>query len=243
MNPLLGALLLGGLAWSVRPGLAGDPRRRLLLTTFLLVLCFFVAVVSNLAAREHLDRSVWFWVDLTLLPGAVLASAALLRGRNLLRLTGRGVAVVGVSLATLDGATWRLGLPAYSLGFYPGTLAPADGRFVEVAGHFHGCMLCDPEPRAALETVELRQGRVRRPAKPGVEIMAVEIGADDRRFLVRALEGEGLPPSYAFTYRVEELDGRRHRVKDTIGIARRPEDVNPPAFWVPVPPDRWPVER
>jgi hypothetical protein len=137
----------------------------------------------------------------------------------------------------------RLGLQAYSLGLYPGTLAPADGRFVEVAAHFHACMLCDSAPRLTLEAVERRQGRRRRPAKPGVEVEAVEIGTGDRRFQLRALEAEGLPVCYELTYRVEDSEGHSNRLRDTIGIARRPEDVSPPAFWVPVPPDRWPVER
>jgi hypothetical protein len=236
MNPLLGALLLGGLVGGLRPGLAADPRRRLLLTSFLLVLGSFVFVVSGPTTRQDLDRSMWFWVDMTLLPGAVLAGAALLRRPDLLRLAARGVAVAGLSLAMLDCASSRLGMPAYSIGFFPGTLAPADGRLVDVMAHFHACMLCDREPRVTLEAVELRQGRQRRPAKPDVEIQDAEIGAADHHFRLRALEEEGLPLGYAFTYRIDESDGHSHTVNDTVGIVRRADERHPIVFWVPVPP-------
>jgi hypothetical protein len=75
MNPVMGLLLLGAVAavaW--RPAL-GRPIAPHLLILFGVVFTFFTLISPS--DQERLDTVSWQWVDVTMFPSVILASACL----------------------------------------------------------------------------------------------------------------------------------------------------------------------
>src|SRR5207245_3814820 len=72
---------------------------RLLLTLFWFVFCFFVLIRAGTPRRNNLDPSVWFWVDVTLLPAVLVAGRMLARLRGRWRLAGRSAFAAATAYA------------------------------------------------------------------------------------------------------------------------------------------------
>jgi 4-amino-4-deoxy-L-arabinose transferase-like glycosyltransferase len=78
MNPLLGLLLLAGVAWTTIRAFGGEPRPWALLLVFWGVFGFFTVIRPG-SPPGRLDPVSWIWVEATMVPAVVMTGAVLAR--------------------------------------------------------------------------------------------------------------------------------------------------------------------
>ncbi len=211
MNIVLGVLLFAAaLFWSwrfaaSRERRAADPALLFLLTTFWLILGLFSLLQPGEGGR--LDNRGWPWVQFILVPAAVFAGAMIAQAKGAPRVAFAAIAGLGVAYGAVHIATWRFGLPAYTMTLLP--QSDTNAEMIDYRAVLHACATCDPEPR--LELVSLTGEPfpgAEAPPLQAEDIVGAEIGAPDTEFALRKVERRG----YTATYRLTTSAGASHEL-------------------------------
>lgn len=228
MNPLLGALALSavvGLAWRARSSVA--PRSLPLLLASFLVPFLFLSLIETRQVNE-LDRQLFIWSDLTLIPASVLAGVWAVRG-------GRGTRLVLVALVIgVTWSSWRvwrsLEMPRVNMVWFPEVLDAADGAMHRLDARVLPCFWCRPIVRAELLDVEAWEDDRR---VDSLQLSRdVKIGeGESLSALVGAAVGAGAHArEYLSEYRLTDSRGRSFATRSSVVVLSSAGA----AYWPPV---------
>jgi 4-amino-4-deoxy-L-arabinose transferase-like glycosyltransferase len=184
MNAGWGVVLLvsAGLAlmrWKHLPAIG-----RLAAVGFWFVLVWFTVIEPVQARRIEqtllmLDTKVWFWVDLTLIPGALLAAWALTSLSVRWQRPAWGLLLALAVLSTGRVFHDRLGIPPVAVALAPNPIWPPAGQLVPVRAVARPCQICDDDLRLVRVRVDRFDGRGFVAPRPG-EVAGATPGTDDR---------------------------------------------------------------
>ncbi|HUF71083.1 MAG TPA: glycosyltransferase family 39 protein [Longimicrobiales bacterium] len=206
MSILNGVLLLGSsvvaLGLLLRKSGRSDPHLGIHLITFWFILLFFMSIRPSWDTT--LNPIVWFWVDQTMLPATVIASALCASVWQRARIPVALVLAIVAGYATLQTFSERLRLPAGpKMGLYPQSLPAASNQMIQMHAAFISCTVCE------IEHVELTDIEVELPGGSWVSAIGTELvsdatpGTDDRDFRVAGGSPEQ-PRRYRVSYAVVE---------------------------------------
>jgi hypothetical protein len=227
MNELFGAaMLLGILVILLTRELRSRTVVRLWLAIFFLAFIVLSFLDTKYDESSHLGPQAWYWMDITLLPAALLAGTAIgfVHGwhRRVLVLLILG----GCLVSLYQTGAGRLGLQRFKAGAEPLVLWPADGRSVEVRTGFLPCVTCDQAPEVRLERVSLEiEGTSREARSDEFEPVDPPAGRHLRLMARREVRWYGLH------YRLREASGRETPVTVYVLVRDEPQPW-PPMFWV-----------
>lgn len=239
MNPLFGIILLGGVLLTTfafinlkhnNSGKRGAILRFLVLS-FWMVFGFFTLVSPG--TPDNLDPVVWFWVDITLLP------AALLTGCYLSALKGKCRVFVWFAIgfaaiyATRGVIAFNLKIPSSSCEASPNVLWPATGQLVEVRANFTFCAICDTEPVIELVEIFYKTDDTKR-EKNLIDLETVNWSPKNRTLRLRAdLDPGRKKRVYEVTFRVNKRYRGRKLMRFRVGVRqeRHPLGWPPQPFW------------
>jgi len=250
MNSLLGTILLGVASiMAVRIALSRDVRQdatSLYLTiAFWAVFGFFLFVeVSTEGAIQHLIYVAWFWSDLTLIPGCILAGAFLVGLMDKWRPVGYSIAGLAVALAIADAVFTRVGTPKGPVvAFAPEYILPPDGRRVSARGSINYCAICEKNMSARIVGVELRHPDGATEEALGAGYARIDRDSESGLGLV-LLARDGDPAEnpderwnesmwYDITLELTDSAGSTYLVEDRVFSSLIPSEFNPPFWSVP----------
>ena len=196
MNAGWGALLIVSAAFALWRWKRLHPIGRLAVVSFWFVLLFFSVIAPaemRLVEQTRLmvDTKVWFWVDLTLLAGSLLAAWALTQLSGRWQWVAFGAVLLLASFSTGKLFQYRLGIPAVAVALRPNTVWPPDGELVPVSAVVLPCQVCPETIRLVSVRVDRFDGKGLVPPDAG-EVVDASIGTDDREFQVRAAVSPGV---------------------------------------------------
>lgn len=250
MNSLLGTILLGVASiMAARLVLNREVRQdatSLYLTiAFWAVFGFFLFIeVSTEGAIQHLTYVAWFWSDLTLIPGCILAGAFLSGLIGKWRTVGYSIAGLAVAVAIADAVFTRVGTPKGPVAaFDPEYILPPDGRRVSARGSINYCAICEKNMSARIVGVELRHPDGATEEALGTDYARIDGDSDSGLGLV-LLARDGDPAEnpderwdesmwYDITLELTDSAGSTYLVEERVFSSLIPSEFNPPFWSVP----------
>lgn len=245
MNPLIGSLMLGVASWMPVRLLSSPAARRdgvalyLPIAFWVIFGTFLFTRVSTQGALQHLTYVAWFWSDLTLIPGSLMAGAFLASLHGKWRAVG-SVAASAAVLYAIGGAVFtRVGTPhGPVVAMSPEYILPPDGRLVTEKAAFNYCMICEKGMTPQLVDVQLRlpDGSMH-PALGTDNARIAPDSADGTELILRARDAAPNPDEqwqesmwYEVTYELTDKSGRQHVVQDVVMSPLHPSEFSP-RFW------------
>jgi len=243
MNPLMGILLGGSVLYCLLtiPGWVRGrmPRHAL----FHLLLFFGVFGFFTLIETQE-NYTLWFWVGIILLPGAVLAGGVIALAGTYLRAGAIGIAVIGAVISLLSLTLTNYDFQKIRGHPKPDLLTGPPGSMAEMEVLFDLCDLCYPAPEFRLVDI----GYVDRDLLPeedvnliqsSIEANAVQdavLGTDDRHFRLFIYTPQVSTRTISRTYVIRYALYRQGNPVDVIQVdAAVPLDQAvgwPPIFWM-----------
>lgn len=208
-NLAFGVFLLMAVATTtVRPPALDRSTTRSLLIVFFVVLVFFSVLETR--GSHDLDSYAFFWVDLTLLPAAVIGGSVLASGSVPRKWATWGVCIVGVVASLTATVRDHLGMSAYQLAADPPALVATRDTVYSVRMQANACVLCDQQAAIRLREVQPCAGR-----ENAHDDMPTELGPPPRRgagldeplLLAGTRAMAAAERSYCVTYGVETEHG------------------------------------
>jgi hypothetical protein len=228
-NVVLSLLIAAGVLsaiWKLRK--PRDPRIVLFLALFGFVFLFFTVVGTR--NTPGLDAFGFFWGDLSLIGGVVLAGLWAGTQRGTMRYVALGVLLAGGVFAATRIFRDKLKGEAVTVRPDPNVIAHAPGVFRDIALTFNYCMLCDQNPRVDLVGVRTRAyGKDLEPEATARLVRHAALGADVRSIQVESSAVE--PPSlkdYVLEYRFQDRSGRSRLARGRIAVR-----MERPDWWAP----------
>ncbi|MGE0887491.1 MAG: hypothetical protein AB7P14_28555 [Blastocatellales bacterium] len=236
MNPIFGSLLfvlvfLVTILWKHK-----DSVTKSLLICFWFIFLFFTFIRRGSAGRGHLDMDLWIWVDVTLLPAAVIAGYYISKVGNGWRIAAYAVIVIGSLYSSYRVVFPRLAIPPVSIAYDPEVVGPLKGQMVTVEAMLDRCDICDANSKVELLDISIVEKNANGSlvGLPGIgtpDVVGAELGQDDRTFALRATGGE-LDRRYDVKWRLTNVLGKTREMTTTLGMNAMSEQRWRQPFWV-----------
>lgn len=238
-NSIVGAVMLLVVLFFTIRFLREEKGIKLLVLLFWFVFVFFTLNNSAIADRPEMDRSVWYWIDVTLLPACILTGVLLSKLKGWFQLPVFCGALVLTAYIALNVSLLRFGLPWAAVRFVPEFIfAESTPQLVSVRANFDYCDFCSASELKLVSVGIVDEAHNKsRPAEIGVDIVDAELGTPDDTF--RLLADTSLVGSrYKFIYEVTDRWGRKQVLDDypwgAIGVRVATPGTKPwvTPFWV-----------
>jgi len=225
-NSVAGLMMVLCAAWAVWRWKHADSVARMFAIFFFFPLTFFLLTKPGIP-KEGLDPVVWFWVDITLVPGILLMAYAAGTAGWAGRLAKVGC-VLGMAVGLLSVSRGLPPLAPYTVAVSPVMIWPADGQWVSVRASFRACAFCKP-------TMRVSSIRTHRKGFEASEPTAEEVRSlgDGRTFQVRAILTGEILRDYIFVFELAEPNGRPVIYDTAARVAPGQRDQ---PFWAELPP-------
>ena len=164
-NLLAGVVLLGGVFWALFIARVWKSHLGWLLCAVFIVVFGVFTVLETDGGTRGLDPIGWQWIDLTLVPAAVLTGTWLATSVGVWRYLTWTAAGLAVAIAAVQVTTNRLEQPALAAAACPEHIV-ATGALQDVRILLGSCDAC-VTPAAVIDSVQILGARsVLRPARP-----------------------------------------------------------------------------
>ena len=250
MNSLLGLILLGvasvmAARFVLSRGLRLDATSSYLTIAFWFVFGFFLFIeVSTEGAIQHLTYVAWFWSDLTLIPGCLLAGAFLVEMVGKRRTVGYSIAGLAAIVAIVGAVVTRVGTPNDPVvAFAPEYILPPNGQRVSARGSMNYCVLCEKNMSARIVDVTLRHPDGATEQVLGTDYAQIDHDSGvDLGLTLLARDGDPAENPdekwnesmwYDITLELTDSAGSTYLIEDRVFSSLIPSEFNPPFWSVP----------